>query len=208
MSRVFNSYIPKFLVSNPNVNDDIITVTTKYFSPDGDVYELDTRTIAPILIQTTQSLQELQPEISNVYPFKIVTPLDFDGATILQSPGATTTPTASQGYYAPIYFERYNLDVVQNINKNFNDSVRILPESVVLSVSELSPKNLNLTAVVKDPFDNTITTQQNLTWNSSDPAVVTVTSNGYLSAVSVGTATITVIYDTNIINQITVTVLK
>lgn len=121
MPNIFNSYIPKFLVNTSNTNDDIITVTTKYFSPSEDVYELDTRVIVPILIQTTQSLQELQPEISNVYPFKIVTPLDFDGATILQSPGANTVPTASQGYYAPIYFERYNADVIRNIETTFTE---------------------------------------------------------------------------------------
>ena len=43
-------------------------------------------------------------------------PLDFDGSTILQGPSMTTEPTASQGYYAPIYFERYNADVIKNID--------------------------------------------------------------------------------------------
>jgi hypothetical protein len=119
MPNIFQSYIPKFLVDVINTNNDIITVTTKYFSPSEDVYELDTRTVAPVLVQTTQSLQELQPEISNVYPFKIVTPIDFDGATILQSPGVNTTPTASQGYYVPIYFERYDPDVIRNIDTTF-----------------------------------------------------------------------------------------
>ena len=121
MNSIFNSYIPKFLVDLNKNNEDIITVTTKYFSPEGDIYELDTRTLSPNLIQTTQSLQELQPEISTVYPFKIVTPLDFDGSTILQSPSMTTQPTASQGYYAPIYFERYNADVIRNIDTRFTE---------------------------------------------------------------------------------------
>ena len=121
MNSIFNSYIPKFLVDLNKNNEDIITVTTKYFSPEGDIYELDTRTLSPNLIQTTQSLQELQPEISTVYPFKIVTPLDFDRSTILQSPSMTTQPTASQGYYAPIYFERYNADVIRNIDTRFTE---------------------------------------------------------------------------------------
>lgn len=121
MTNIFKSYIPKFLVNLAKTNDDIITVTTKYFSPSEDVYELDTRTVSPVLVQTTQSLQELQPELSNVYPFKIVTPLDYDGATMIQSPGVNTVPTASQGYYAPIYFERYNQDVVRNIDTTFNE---------------------------------------------------------------------------------------
>jgi len=121
MINIFNSYIPKFLVDLKKNNEDIIIVSSSYFSPEGDIYELDTRTLSPNLIQTTQSLQELQPEISMVYPFKIVTPLDFDGSTILQSPSMTTDPTASQGYYAPIYFERYNVDVIRNINTQFTE---------------------------------------------------------------------------------------
>jgi hypothetical protein len=121
MPNIFNSYIPKFLVDLNKNNEEIIIVSSSYFSPEGDIYELDTRTLSPNLIQTTQSLQELQPEISTVYPFKIVTPLDFDGSTILQSPSMTTQPTASQGYYAPIYFERYNADVIRNIDTRFTE---------------------------------------------------------------------------------------
>jgi hypothetical protein len=123
MLNILDSYIPKFLVDLQKNNDDIITVNTRYFSAAGDVYELDKRTVSPVLIQTTQSLQELQPEISNVYPFKIVTPLDFDGATLIISPSVNTHPTASQGYYAPIYFERYNMDVVNNIDTTFTELV-------------------------------------------------------------------------------------
>mgnify|MGYP000494197920 FL=1 len=121
MINIFNSYIPKFLVNLKKDNEDIIIVSSSYFSPEGDIYELDTRTLSPNLIQTTQSLQELQPEISTVYPFKIVMPLDFDGSTILQGPSMTTEPTASQGYYAPIYFERYNADVIKNIDTQFTE---------------------------------------------------------------------------------------
>lgn len=121
MLNILDSYIPKFLVNLPRDNDDIITVTTNYLSTGGDVYELDTRTLSPILIQTTQSLQELQPEISTVYPFKIVTPVDPDGSTVIISSTPETQPTASQGYYAPIYFERYNADFMQNIDKNFTE---------------------------------------------------------------------------------------
>ena len=121
MRNILNSYIPKFLVDLKKNNEDIIIVSSSYFSPSGDVYELDTRTLSPNLVQTTQSLQELQPEVSVVYPFKIITPLDFDGSTILQSPSMTTQPTASQGYYAPIYFERYNSDVIRNIDTQFTE---------------------------------------------------------------------------------------
>jgi hypothetical protein len=121
MINILDSYIPKFIVDLNRNNDDIITVRTNYLSPEGDVYELDTRTISPVLIQTTQSLQELQPEISTVYPFKIVTPLDPDGSTVLLSPTINSLPTASQGYYVPIYFERYQPEFLENIDRSFTE---------------------------------------------------------------------------------------
>ena len=40
---------------------------------------------------------------------------------MLQSPSMTTQPTASQGYYVPIYFERYNADVIRNIDTRFTE---------------------------------------------------------------------------------------
>lgn len=121
MINILNSYIPKFLVELNRNNDDIITVTTEYLSPSGDIYELDKRSINPVLIQTTQSLQELRPELSTTYPFKIVTPIDLDGSTVIVSATPQAIPTASQGYYVPIYFERYAQDFMQNINKEFTE---------------------------------------------------------------------------------------
>lgn len=121
MINILNSYVPKFLVDLNRDNDDIISVETKYLSPQGDVYVLDKRTVSPVMIQTTQSLQELRPEVSDVYPFKIVTPLDVDGSTILISPTPTSQPTASQGYYVPIYFERYNIQFMENVNRQFSE---------------------------------------------------------------------------------------
>lgn len=121
MIDILQSYIPKFIVDLNRDNEDIITVSTQYFSPDGDVYELDKRTVSPSVIQTTQSLQELQPETSNVYPFAIVPPKDYDNSTILLSPSIETFPTASQNYYAPVYFERYNFQIIGLIDKNFNE---------------------------------------------------------------------------------------
>lgn len=121
MIDILNSYIPKFLVDLNRTNDDVIQVETQYLSPEGDVYVLDKRTIAPVMIQTTQSLQELRPEISEVYPFKIVTPIDVDGSTIILTPTPEYAPTASQGYYVPIYFERYEKEFIQNINRSFTE---------------------------------------------------------------------------------------
>jgi len=129
MRNILNSYIPKFLVDLNRENDDIITVTTQYFSKEGDVYELDRRTVAPRLIQTTQSLQELRPEISDVYPFKTVTQIDYDGSTLIFVPTLDSVPTASQGYYAPIYFERYDPLVMKNVDTQFVELTVSIPGS-------------------------------------------------------------------------------
>ena len=116
---ILNSYIPKFLVEISRNNPDIITVQTNYLSPEGDEYVLDKRSVSPILLQTTQSLNELKPEISNTFPFISPVKLDYDNSTVLLSPTTTSVPTSSQDYYAPIYFERYKQDVVSAIDTAF-----------------------------------------------------------------------------------------
>lgn len=121
MINILQSYISKFLVDINRNNDDIIKVETEYFSPEGDVYVLDRRTVSPSVLQTTQSLSELQPEVSTVYPFKIVVPRDNDGAAVVLVPGTKTFPTASQNYYAPAYFERYERLVVDLIDTQFTE---------------------------------------------------------------------------------------
>jgi hypothetical protein len=121
MPDILNSYIPKFLVDLKRNNEDVIKVSTKYLANDGYQYELVEETVSPSLTQTTQSLQELQPEISNVFPFKTVTPIQTDGSTLILTPSADTIPTASQGYYVPIYFERYSQTVIRNIDKTFTE---------------------------------------------------------------------------------------
>lgn len=127
MNSIFNSYLPKFLADLDKKNGDVIIVSSSYFSPKGDVYVADTRVLSPSVIQTTQSLQELQPEISSVYPYKIVPPTDFDGSTVILSPTIDTNPTASQNYYTPIYFERYNPAVIYEIDTRFTELSQYAP---------------------------------------------------------------------------------
>jgi hypothetical protein len=126
--NIFTNYISKFIVELNRDNDDITFVSTSYFDTNGDVYVLDKRTVNPAIIQTTQSLQELQPEVSETFPFKVVVPLDPDGVNVLQVPTVETVPTASQHYYAPIYFERYNPDVINRIEKSFVELTSVVDE--------------------------------------------------------------------------------
>jgi hypothetical protein len=118
---IFQSYISKVFINVNTGNDDVVKITTQKFSPDGDVFELDRRALSPSIIETEKSLEELAPEISSVFPFKVVTPVDSDGSVVILSPTTETEVTASQNYYMPIYFERYNLDVLRQIDKDFNE---------------------------------------------------------------------------------------
>lgn len=149
-NNILDSYIPKFFVELNRNNDDVIVVTTQYFSPEGDVYELDRRAVSPIIVQTTQSLQELVPEVSDIYPFRIVTPLDFDGATLIISPSLTAEPTASQSYYAPMYFERYDPSVYTNINTEFTELVAQDLEQVAAGIVTQTPEEVNLVQALND----------------------------------------------------------
>lgn len=121
MANIFQSYISKLFVDINRNNDDVITISTQFLSPEGDVFTLDRRTLSPNLLKTTSSLQELKPETSDVYPFKIVTPTLEDGTTELLSPTIQTPVTASQNYYVPIYFERYRPDVLRQIDSDFSE---------------------------------------------------------------------------------------
>jgi hypothetical protein len=127
MNSIFSSYLPKFRAELSVQNEDVIIVSASYFSPQGDAYVVDTRVLSPRVIQTTQSLQELEPEVSSVYPYKIVPPTDFDGSTVILSPTITTDPTASQNYYTPIYFERYTPAVIYQIDTRFTELSQFAP---------------------------------------------------------------------------------
>ena len=121
MSDIFRSYISKVYVQSVAENDDVIVVSTKYLSPEGDYFTLDRRAIDPTLLLTTSSLDELRPEVSDVYPFKIVPPVLEDGTTSLVSRTLISPVTASQNYYVPIYFERLEADIIRNITKEFTE---------------------------------------------------------------------------------------
>jgi hypothetical protein len=120
MANTLNTYISQFLVDRKRDNNDIVTVTSQYI--DGNnIYELDQRVIAPNVVQTEDSLLELKPEISEIYPYKIVLPTESDGSTLLLSRTINTPVTASQNYYVPLYFERYNVNIMRAINKDFEE---------------------------------------------------------------------------------------
>jgi hypothetical protein len=126
MANTLNTYIPQFLVDRKKDNNDIVTITSEYLE-NNNIYELDERVIQPNVVQTEESLADLKPEVSPVYPYKIVLPTESDGATLLLSRTINTPVTASQNYYIPLYFERYNIDIMRAIDKEFKE----FPEVVI-----------------------------------------------------------------------------
>lgn len=121
MASIFQSYISKVFIQTNTDNDDVVTISTQFLSPEGDVFTLDRRTLSPNIIKTTGSLEELKPEVSNIYPFKISTPILQDGSTEILSQTINTPVTASQNYYVPIYFERYTPEVLRRIDNEFTE---------------------------------------------------------------------------------------
>lgn len=115
------NYISSVLNSVNYSNQETILVSSSVFSPQGDVFTLDFRTLSPNTIITTQSFNNLVVEVSEIPPRKVVTSTDTDGATIILTPSVTSAPTASQNYYIPLRFERFKPEIVSLINKQFTE---------------------------------------------------------------------------------------
>jgi hypothetical protein len=129
--NIFSGYISKIYVDAKTTNDDVVTVTTKKFSLSNEIFELDRRVISPSVLLTEKNLEELQPEVSDVYPFAVVPREDSTGKTIIYSPTVENEVTASQNYYTSVYFERYDLDVLREINREFEELESGTPEIVL-----------------------------------------------------------------------------
>lgn len=122
MPDIFNAtYIRKFFVDANRNNDSLIRVSSQFLSPQGDQFVLEKTTISPTAIQTTQSLEDLQPEVSDVYPFKIVPPKNSEGVTLIRAQTLESFPTAAQNYYIETIFERYNETAMRTVDKRFTE---------------------------------------------------------------------------------------
>jgi len=120
-NNVLRSSVNKVIINSDFQNTDIVQIETNVLSSEGDVFSVDRRLVQPSYIQTTGSVVQYEPEVSSVYPYKIETPRDTDGATILFSPDIETPVTASQNYYTKVYYERYNLEILRQLDKVFTE---------------------------------------------------------------------------------------
>jgi hypothetical protein len=127
-NNILRSSVNKLIINSDFQNTDVVQIQTNVLSPDGDVFTIDRRLIQPSYVQTTGSVVQYEPEISTVYPYKIETPRDTDGATILLSPDIDIPVTASQNYYTKLYYERYNIDVLRVLDKQFSE----LPSNIAV----------------------------------------------------------------------------
>ncbi len=120
MSNKTATYISPVLVNANKENGDVVTIETEYLSPEGDTFQLNMNVLQPSALITTSSIAELKPEVSDVFPYKIVTPT-ISGSTLILSPSIETSPTASQNYYVAIKFERYQPSILRAIDRTFRE---------------------------------------------------------------------------------------
>jgi hypothetical protein len=119
MSNFTVNYISVALADAKKTNPNAIIVETDYIE-DGKTFTLAKRAIPQnALISSLTDDTNLIYETSESYPYKVVTPKDESGATIIYSPDIDTFVTASQNYYAKLKFERYQESILRSIDKTF-----------------------------------------------------------------------------------------
>jgi hypothetical protein len=119
MSNYTVSYISIALADAKKTNPNAIIVETDYIE-DGKTFTLAKGAIPQnALISASTDDINLIYETSQIYPYKVVTPKDESGATIIYSPNIQTFVTASQNYYTKLKFERYQQSILRSIDKSF-----------------------------------------------------------------------------------------
>ena len=125
---ISNVYVTTQLTGSNNITVDV------YFSEDGDYFELETESLRKLQSQSIGNIEvhtELDPETINgayEYPYKTRVVRLIDSSSLVYVPSIDTFPTASQYYYAPIVFERYNPVVIRNIDTQFRQLTVNIPE--------------------------------------------------------------------------------
>ena len=148
----------------------------------GEVLNLTT-TKTPSYKQVELTYTSSDPSVATVDSNGVVTGVAIGTATITVTGdglSATSTITVEEQVVVP-------------------ESITITPSSYRMTVGELAP----LQATVSP--SNASTT---ITWTSSDSSIATVDSNGNVTAVSIGTATITATTGNNISNTCTIRVVN
>lgn len=166
------------LANSPNNDQDIgvytIQIQIESISFEKDEYKIDqhsTLTLLPVIVPENATERTLTWTSSN----PAIATVDENGTVTAKEAGTTTiTVTTSNGKTATC-----EVTVVVPVEK-----------------VELNKKDLTLNKGANDTLIATITpedaSEKTLTWTSSDESVATVDENGKVTAIGVGTATITV----------------
>lgn len=112
MIDIMNVTIPKKIVSVLYNNSDLKIVSSSVGQK---------TIITPDLKKLTDKDKSLQLDISQNYPFKIVTLVTEDSSSLIYSPSLQTSPTASQSYYVPLYAERYVSGFILALTREFSE---------------------------------------------------------------------------------------
>ena len=119
MSNTNISYVSVVYADAKKDNPGKILVTTEYLSPEGDTFELVSEAIPQNAILDSVYQETLRPETSSVYPYKVVVGRTQNGSAVIYAPNIETFVTASQNYYTPMKFERYEPSVIRSLDKTF-----------------------------------------------------------------------------------------
>lgn len=132
MIDIMNVVIPKKIVTVDYTNADLKIVSSSYTAPDGTPSIRQKTVVKPDMKKLTIEDKSLHLDVSNNYPFKIVTLVTEDSASLIYSPSLQTYPTASQSYYAPLYAERFTPEFILAITREFTEfTVESPPESIL-----------------------------------------------------------------------------
>jgi hypothetical protein len=99
-------------------------VSTDFFGDDTDTFELVEESLRTFQTQSLGNLDKvttLDTDIPTVYsyPFKTKVEKTLDSASLVYVQSVSTFPTASQYYYVPMVFERYQPSIMRAIDKEF-----------------------------------------------------------------------------------------
>lgn len=134
-NRIIRNNISNVFVKSRTSLEQNVVINTSFFTQAGDTFTLDRRSLR---LYETESLGELttvsnldETAESNDYPYKnrIRRTVDSASLVFIRSNGELGSfPTSSQYYYTPIVYERYDPNILRNIDKTFYElEVTVVP---------------------------------------------------------------------------------
>ena len=188
-------------VTAMSVGNATITVTTE----DGNHTAMcEVVVTAPILV-TGVTLSQTQLSLlkgTTATLVATVVPPDATNQKVTWSSNNTTVATVEKGKVTAVSGGKATISVTtEDGNHTATSEVTVTEEDVVLTGLQLSPSETRLKvggeATLSVSYEPAGASQREVTWSTSDAAIVTVDANGKIKGIAVGEATITVESKTN-----------